>query len=344
MLRVDSSAEPFTGVIRGMRSAHAITITTFLIATLSLGSAGRGSEPPAKTPVIPALIVGAPAPASQSFVVDGVARPAAESGLAFHVARDGDRQLCTVYDAADGTPILLSDGRTTLIYDLVGDRIIPVAPATANVRIDWERAATKPLEFQFNAHFLADAKKLETETSWFRIDKFVEASGANLKRLDGAPAGTELFGAERAGGSIESVQRDAKDPSWFRFTSVREGQDYYALDLRASDISKAVPDRALAFPDLAKLGKSVPLAKIDEQDKAGLVADIKSGKAWAAKLAIAGGQSFRERLRASDRDWEALRKRDEALGNKYRAALAEQGIRFAPVEPSSTAAPGEVAR
>ena len=80
---------------------------------------------PATQPAVPPLVVGSPPPAS--FVVEGCQRFSKDAGLGFRVAADGETQFCAVYDAADGTPLFLSDGTQTLVYDLGNDRVVRVS-------------------------------------------------------------------------------------------------------------------------------------------------------------------------------------------------------------------------
>src|SRR5687767_2925916 len=111
-------------------------------------SSVRAAEPePAKSPDIPALIVGSEQ-APKSFVVDGVMRFSADAGLAFHVATDNAKQRCAVYDPSDGIPILLSDRQQTLLYDLAKGRIVRLTSSRANVRVDWDAGKEKPLTFE----------------------------------------------------------------------------------------------------------------------------------------------------------------------------------------------------
>src|SRR5215510_5107699 len=92
-----------------------------IVITLLMAAVSFAAEPTTK-PDLPPLIVGASP--RKSFVVDGVLRFSATTGLAFHVATDGTREMTALYDAIDGTPLFISDGHRSLIYDLAEERLL----------------------------------------------------------------------------------------------------------------------------------------------------------------------------------------------------------------------------
>src|SRR5438477_5855687 len=81
-----------------VRVSVALTIVVIFARSLSLWA-----DPPSTRPTIPALTAGAAEP--KSFVVDGRFRLSPEGGVAFRFASDEKRQLCVLFDPADGTPI-----------------------------------------------------------------------------------------------------------------------------------------------------------------------------------------------------------------------------------------------
>jgi hypothetical protein len=206
------------------------------------------------------------------------------------------------------------------------------------VRIDWTPAARKPLNFNFNFEYKTDPAKLGEANGWVRIDRFVEASAGMLKRIEGPPGQAPVYALERPGGGIESVQVDPADLSWFRFQSLIEGRDFYAMDLHATSIGRPPPASALAFPDLKKLARAVRVESFDLKSKPALANAIGSGRAYAPKLALAGTADLDATLKKvlPGVNVNALRAADAVFGARYRAALAEQGITFPTLKPATT--------
>ena len=290
---------------------------------------------PGDLPAIPAL--SSDADSARPFVVNGVCRLTPDGGLGFHFATDGTRQLCAIFDSHDGTPLYLSDGQQTLLYDLSGNQIVRVPASRAYVGVNWNSKADRPLEFQAGVALKSNPKKLAEAVSSFRIDRFVSASSASLRQVDG-PDGTSFFAAERAGGSIEAVQVPRGALEWFDFTSSKPGDGYYRLQLRA-DLRSDPPPALLKLPDLAALRPEIEVVDLDEKLMPNLVLFLKNGYGSLAKLALAGGPEAQEdanKILLSP-DWDELRERDRKLGGAYRAALAKHGLKFdASTDPPAT--------
>ena len=295
--------------------------------TVVMAAIGVAAAPPTRPVSVPALIVGSLPP--QSFVVGGIVRFSKSAGLAFRVATDSRRQLCVLYDSADGTPLFLSDGGQTLVYDLANARVVRLPNSRANVRVNWDAAEQLPLRFNFGVAYQTNPEKLSEDNAWFRIDQFVDASGAALKRL-AASKNTELFAAERQSGSIESLQRSARNASWFRFTSLNKDQNFYRLELEATSIGQRPPESALAFPDVKRLGQDVAITDLDQQVLPAFLVFLRDGRVWIVKLALSAGPEMHElgEKAMPGANWDELRRRDAEFGEQYRAALARQGIRF----------------
>lgn len=312
------------------------SIAVFVFILLPTAAVDALAAPPTTSPAIPPLVVGERAPGS--FVVEGLFRFPKTGGLAFRVAAEGEKQFCAVYDPADGTPLFLSDGQQTLVYDLANSRIVRVAPSRGNVRVDWNAEKAKPLSFGFAVNRKSDPAKLAEANSWFRLDRFVAAMGAALKRLD-APADVELFAVERQGGRIDSIRKNVGDAAWFGFTETAKGADFSTLELEARNIGEHLPDAALAFPEMKRLGQDVAITEADQLLT--FLALLRDGKAWASKMVLAsGGEAFAAaKKEMPDTDWDELRRRDAKLGEQYRAALARQGVRFAPYKSDAATQP-----
>lgn len=312
---------------------HILAVLAVLLPVLAIFA----GEPPAPRPTVPALVVGTLPP--KSFVVNGMVRSSVTGGMAFYVATDGVRQVCAVYDPSDGTPLFLSDGRQTLVYDLANSRVVRVPTSRGNVRVDWEPGKEKPLSFGFAVSVKSTAEQLEKENAWFRIDRFIAHTPA-LKHL-GEDGRWELFAAERAGGSIESLQVQPGDPSQFRFASTGRGESFHRLELHATKIGGPLPDDALAFPDPKRLPKEVNLTDLNEQTLPTFLAFLRDGRAWMAKMALAAGPDGRKDLEQvmPGADWEAMRARDAKFGAVFRTALAEQGVKLQTYANSAATKP-----
>jgi hypothetical protein len=287
------------------------------------------------------LIAGKVATEPPSFVVDGTFRFSPDHGIGFRVVRLGTRELYIISDAADGTPIALSDGHQMLLYDVVGGQVVRAPVGQACVRVDWDRKnSDKPLGFAIEFPMSSNPDKLNVLTSWFRVDRFVEAVGGELRKLD-SPAGTQLFALERPK-SIQTIQTRADDPNWFRFRSLDKDGQFYRLDLQASRIGQEIPGGWLKFPDLMELAGTVKVKKFEPGSViGGTLTHLHNSRAVTIKLAMRGNPELRKQVNTwlLNPDWDELQKRDQAFGAKYRAALEAQGFDCKPVDPPAASRP-----
>jgi hypothetical protein len=288
------------------------------------------ADGPSTLPSIPALIEGSKD--SPAFVVDGVIRDSADQGLGFHFATDGKKRICALFDAVDSTPIYLSDGDQTLIYDLSNSRIIRAPTSKASVDVDWNPKADQPIRFSFHLAFGDDAK---TINSSFRIDRFVDASQESLREIE-AHDGYRLLAAPRAGNNLESIEIP-RDQTWLRFSSQKLTNDYYRMRLDAR-IGGQIPAAAMAFPDPDALRRDITLLDLDQQTLPGMISFLSDNRGAAAKLGLA----YQDMRGVMDKilfspDWDQLKKRDQQFGTQYRTALSHQGIKFSlPVSEGTT--------
>jgi hypothetical protein len=150
---------------------------------------------------------------------------------------------------------------------------------------------------------------------------------------------TESFTAGRKGGSIEALQRAPSDASWFRFKSTSGGERPTKLELHVTAIDGRLPKSALAFPDLKRFPANVHLTDLDQQQLPTFVVLLRDGRAWMAKMALAGGPpGFAEKAMPKV-DWAQLRERDASFGAAYRKALAAQGVELPTYPKASTTQP-----
>jgi hypothetical protein len=277
-------------------------------------------------PEIPALVLDSPPP--NSFVVDGVFRFSPRRELGFHVATDGNKQVCVVYDRSDGTPLFFCDGARTLVYDLANGRIALAPGSRTCVRVQWEAGAARPLSVEASVHAADDPADLKNFRSWFQLNRFVDASRPVLHRVE-TKDGTATFAAQRED-AVESIQVVPGRTDWFRFSSLNRARRYYELELTVHHVDQRVPAEALAFPDVAQLARDVEVQTVDKAalpdaltlapgvttlvGKVSLVDDPRAVEGDAPKL--------------PDGVKGELRNTDARLGPPYRAALARQGIRF----------------
>src|ERR1051326_5512792 len=116
------------------RGGRMVMIHYALASLISLALVASAiAASPSTLPTIPALL--ADSQPLRPFIVDGVIRTSSSDGFGFHFATDGARELCAIFDAHDGTPIYLSDGQQTLVYDLSNERVVRVPTCRADVKI-----------------------------------------------------------------------------------------------------------------------------------------------------------------------------------------------------------------
>jgi hypothetical protein len=154
----------------------------------------------------------------------------------------------------------------------------------------------------------------------------------------GKQENSELFVAERNGGSVESLQVPRGNASWFRFTSMSGGESFHRLELNATKIDEQLPETALAFPDPKRLPEDVHLTDLDQQTLPTFLVFVRDGRAWVAKMALAVGPEMRDPAEKvmPNADWAELRKRDATFGAAYRKALAEQGVELRTYPKAAT--------
>ena len=281
---------------------------------------------PTTRPYVPPLVVGAGPP--RSFIVEGVSRGSPGSGLAFRIATDGEREACAVYDVTDGTPILLSDGRQTLVYDLANDRVVRVLDSRAYVRVDWMAADERPLAFEFGVGSAHPQKPAPGARSSIRIDRWVEAAAPKFQVREYPDRQMIRFAAALCRGAAEYVVVPAGRIGEFQFGSVDQRQDLMRLLLSATYGEGGLPPAALAFPDPARLAEDITITELAADERAAFVAA--GGRAWAAKSLLTIGATSADMLAvaAPGATWDDLRRRDAALGERYRAALRKQNATF----------------
>lgn len=296
------------------------------------------AEPPPDRPVIPALIVGADAP--RSFIVRGIIRGGQDGGgVAFYVAVDGEREVCAVYDPADGTPILLSDGRQTLIYDLENAQLLRVQNFRSYFRIDFEPDARKPLMFRFGAEIRTAPEHDAKSASYFRLDRF--AASRETFAIHHDDDGKLVFSNASADGGTQTIRVRPDDLTTFTFASVPPNAALPNIEVHATHIGVPLPPEALTFPDPHRFPKETGITQIDEVKLRTLLPLIRSGKSMLAKIAIAD-PSFRKMAHGTmpHANWTELRERDARFGAIYRQALADQGL-ILPTLPHPTTQPAE---
>ena len=306
-------------------------LATPLQVALLLPLTCAAADLPTTRRALPALILGA-AP-TESFLVEGVERDAVPGGIGFHIATDRLKQVCAVYDVADGTPLFMSDGKQTLIYDLPNRRIVIAARSRAYFALKWEPPAPEKKSMRMTLGTALNSEEpnpSDEDIAGIRLQALLTAP--NIEVLESRPD-RELLVVERPNGAKETILRDPRDASWFRFASMSKGNDFYSIELTATLIGKSVPDSALAFPDIQRLRGDMPGVEIIELDVSGIIDTAKflnSTRGWMAKFGIAHAQEGRKAAAATvpGVEWEEIQRRDRDLGKKYRAALAAQGVRF----------------
>src|SRR5262249_17811199 len=137
------------------------------------------AEEPATRPSVPALL--ASSEGTVDFVADGELQTQPRIGWAFHVAKRGDKQVCAVFDLTDGTPIFLSDGSQTIVYDIYNNRAAGYDSSRAKVTIDWKPDEPRPMSIGCGLVIKSDRKKLDAEGSAIRADTFLARANITLK-------------------------------------------------------------------------------------------------------------------------------------------------------------------
>lgn len=308
------------------------------LCLMGLVEGTRAVEPPTTRPSVPPLIVEGGPP--NVFMVRGIMRSNPNGGLGFYVATDGKRQVCALYDATDGTPLFLSDGQQTLVYDLDNLRVVRVPDSRGYIRVDWNSQLEKPLGFQAGVVWNSDPKRLVEDNSFFRLDRFVEQTKA-LKQIQ-RPGEPDSFVAEREGGITESVHIEPAIATRFRFTSKSEAESLCRLEVDATAIGAQLPKDALAFPDPSRLPADVNVTELDVRALPDFLRQVREGRPWITKIALNGGPQMREFVKevVGDVDWQKVTERDKGYGAAYRRALAGWGVVF-PARSKASTAPTE---
>jgi hypothetical protein len=190
------------------------------------------------------------------------------------------------------------------------------------------------MDFVTGATYETNPEKLNDANAWFRIDRFLDASAAVLQRHTG-PNGISVFSARRQSGGTESVYKNPRDGGWFRFTSQRQDEPLYRLDLTAISIGRLPHDAMLVFPELQRLAKDIPIADLEEHLLPVFVSMLRDGRAWMAKIVLATWpemNDFADKVMPNT-EWDELRRRDATFGAQYRNALASEGVRFSWSDP-----------
>jgi hypothetical protein len=275
-------------------------------------------SPLLKEAAIPALVVGAKSPVP--FAVHGRFFTDTGKGLAFQIATDGKKQRCIFYDPADGTPIFISDGEQSLIYDLETMRVVRWKDGVGKVWLDW----TASDERQFNLDFQilrSDASK-ESLKCGVVLDGLLSTNAYKATKQTGANGVTRfIFQQEDRAVTIQKAPRDS---SWFRLTAVKKGKR--VLELEARYIGKPLPEGVLIFPDTAELAKTMTVIEVDNATIESLIPNFLTGRILVPKIALALGSEKEGELK--EFAWNDLRQGDVKLGAQYRAALTKQDIRF----------------
>lgn len=309
---------------------HWISCLVFFQVLFASAGAEAGST---TQPSVPQLTVGQ---SPNSFVAAGLIRLETNHGLAFHVAVEGNRQRCSLYDPADGTPLFISDGEQTLIYDLANSRVVIVKSSRGAVRLTRNPASGR-FAFNFSVDFKSKNNEFDEPGTTLRIDQIV--STLSFTQPDSEP-NSALYVAEDDK-SIATLQLARADLNWFRFALLLKGEDQYRLIAGVQCIDQPVPESALKFPDVKRFPPELRVIDPDEQVLPKYVELVRNGLAWFAKLSVAAGSDFAKSTGAAalDVDLDALRERDKKLGTIYRAALAEQGVEFQRYEFTAATAP-----
>lgn len=283
-------------------------------------------------PVVPPLVVGGEQP--RSFIISGAMRSAGTAGIGFHIATDGQRELTAVYDLTDGTPLYLSDGSQTLVYDVANSRLVRVPTSRGGLKMDWNADAPKPLSFHMGIHYSSNPDKLDEDRPGIRLDRFVRDTEQFMVDSTNGIVRYRTIG----GDSTRRIEQDPSDPSWFRFGSRSAGAPYDHLLLEARLIDRPIPNSSLVFPKFDALPDS--LRPVDAAGGApAAVSRLSRNDGWILKMVLNSGSDGDVQRLVPDADIKALRERDAVFGSALRSALAEQGLELSPQPTTQPLAP-----
>ena len=311
-------------------------LTSIVLITILLSSFVHAADAPTTRPTVPALLTNKDG--TVNFVIDGVIRMAANAGWAFHVARDGERQVCAIVDVNDGTPIYLSDGSQTLIYDIVKERVVLLPHSRAYIDVLWKATDPRPLTVSVGVMIKSNPTELAKVGSTVHVDEFLAA--ADLRETPGGGK-SKLLIAKRGEDKYEGAELSPAGENWFRFSSAKSTEKYQFAAMLAK-YDQPIAEEAMRFPDLAKLREDVAIGDIDANGLKVFLSAVKSGQSLAAKIALGADDDTRKNVGTMlpPSDWARMAEADRKLGAAYRAALAKQGIVFKPADMAVLAATG----
>ena len=308
--------------------------TSIILITILLSSFADAADAPATPPTVPALLTSKDG--TVNFTIDGVIRMTPNAGWAFHVARDGERQVCAIIDVNDGTPIYLSDGSQTLIYDIVKERVVLLPHSRAYMEVLWKSKDPKPVTVSVGVMIKSNPAELAKVGSTIHVDDFLATADLHEVPGDGK---SKLLIAKRGEDKYEGAELSPAGENWFRFISAKSTEKYQSAVMLAK-YDQPVPEEAVRFPDLAKLREDLKIADLDGEGLKATLAALKSGQSLAAKIALGADADARKTVGSMlpPSDWGKMAEADRRLGGDYRAALAKQGIVYKPADIAVVAA------
>lgn len=247
----------------------------------------------------------------------GVLRKGPARGLAFCVANDAKRISFVLYDATDGTPIVLSDRYRTLVYAPEEEKVVLLQNSRGVLNLTWTPEADISCDFSASVEYDSYAPNLDRLFSDVSVAGFLESCGRE------SPAHGEFVTGEHAGGIIDAYREDAHG---FWFSSKTKGCGFAKVDLGVD--RSAVWSAAHDFPDIDRLRRDLPELIVPESPRGYLAAHKSS-----PRLKHASGATYAEAIAglAGGPDADEFRRRDQDLGRRYCDALAKQGICFPPI-------------
>lgn len=314
-----------------MNLDRAILRALFLVAVAVTPSLAG----PATRPAIPELVAGPRW--TTPFVARGVAGERGEECFGFVVATDGTRQVTSVFDPDDGTPYFISDGRETLIYDLLNNRIVRLAGSYGNFGLLWD--PMKPSPFNVACNITAGRPGANTHTAWFQIDQWAKLVDG-IKVVSTTTEWT-TYGDLRTAGQVSLVEIKPNDASVVRFFSFRDGTPMMRME--ASYVGGAVPAEFLTYPDAAKLPDDLHVTRVPP-DQAEACMTKMASYLFVPKIALNATPTIRAAIDKQSEaagvpafDWDVMRLRDRTFGRAYRAALKAEGVDLAvpDLEPAT---------